>query len=262
MKKIYIFLVLAYAPFFAFAEGGCSVQVQVQNVDCFGNCSGQAMAFPTGSSPFIYNWLPSGQTTPTVTNLCPGSYTVIVTDANNCTSTATFNVVEPPLLQVSTSATNESCSGCCDGFIVSTATGGIPAYTYLWSTSPPQNTSTAQALCSGTYTLCVTDVNGCTTCDASTVNFTTGITEQSLNAELAVFPVPATEFVNVSENFTSPLTAVISITNVLGETLYSKSLTDVSGLNETINIAAFAKGVYFVAVKTSLGYSVKRIVKE
>ncbi|CAN5913804.1 hypothetical protein BH11BAC7_BH11BAC7_08890 [soil metagenome] len=262
MKKIYIFLILACVPFFANAEGGCSVQVQVQNVDCFGNCSGQATAFPSGSSPFIYTWLPSGQTTQTVTNLCPGTYTVIVTDVNNCTSTATFNVNEPPPLLVSTSATNESCSGCCDGFIVSTVTGGVPAYSYLWSTNPPQNTSTAQALCSGTYTLCVTDVNGCITCDTSSVSFNTGITEQSQNAGLTVFPVPATDFVIVSESFASPLITVISITNMLGETLYSKSITDVATLNETINIAAFAKGVYFISVKTSIGYSVKRIIKE
>lgn len=261
MKKIYLFLILACVPFFANAEGGCSVQVQVQNGLCFGDCSGSATAFPSGPGPYVFSWLPSSQTNQTASNLCPGTYTLVVTDANNCTSTTTFNIIEPPQLQLALSVTNESCSGCCDGSIVSTVTGGTPPYTYFWS--PINQTSpVAQNLCSGTYTLCVIDMNGCMACDNATVNFSTAIAEQNANGNLSVFPVPSSDVVTVHETFVSPVSTVITITNMLGETLYTRSISDGTELNETINIAAFANGVYFIEVKTSAGNAVKRIIKE
>jgi hypothetical protein len=261
MKKLYFFLILACAPFIANAEGGCSVQVQPQNCFCFGDCSGSAMAMPTGSSPFVYTWLPGGQTTQTINNLCPGSYTVIVTDANNCTSTESFIITEPTQISVATSVTNESCMGCCDGFITSNVQGGTPAYTYFW-VSPTQTTPTYQAACSGTYTLCVTDMNGCMSCNTATVSFNTGLAEQPENGSLSVFPVPATSTVNIQQTFTKPLSAEIRLTNVLGEMVFSRSESEGMNLNIELNVSVLPAGVYLVSVITSEGTSVRRIIKE
>lgn len=263
MKKIYLFLILACVPFLANAqaEAGCFVQVQTQNVLCFGDCNGSAMAFPGGPAPYIYTWLPGGQTTQSITNLCAGSYTVNVIDANNCTATATFNIIEPYPITIGTTVTNESCNGCCDGYVTSTVTGGTPAYTYLWSPTG-QTSPVLQAACSGTYTLCVTDMNGCTNCDIATVSFSTGIIEQSGNGNLLVFPNPASGSLTIQETFSRPLSVEIRLLNVLGETLLLRSEQAVTNVNTTLNISYLPSGVYFIAVSTDSGTVVQKIVKE
>jgi hypothetical protein len=334
MKKIYFFLILLALPFIS--KGQCAVQVQHTDELCNGLCTATAQAFPTGQAPYTYLWTPGNMTSPSVTNLCPGTYTVMVADANNCVATTTFNVIQPNQFLTSISSQNATCNGscdgsafivvtggtppytyswapngattpnvqglcagtytctvtdsngctttatvtitqppalilavssfpatcatCCNGYAVATANGGTPPYTYMWS---PGNifSPTAQSLCPGTYTCCVTDANGCATCTVTTVTFTTGIQDQPAIANLSVFPSPATDFVTVKETFGTLVSAVISVSNVLGETVYTKSITT-SELNETINVAGFTSGVYFISVKTSSGTSIRRFVKE
>jgi hypothetical protein len=238
----------------------CFVQVQHTNELCFGDCNATAQAFPVGQAPYTYNWTPGNMTSASVTGLCAGTYTVTVTDANACVSTSSFTVTQPPQLQVLVAPQSASCSSCCDGYIVSTAFGGTPPYAYAWSNG--QTTPTDQSLCPGTYTLCVTDANGCVTCDTTVVNFATGINNQSANGNLDLFPNPATNFVTVKETVSNSVSSVISITNVLGETVFTKSISGTAELNESINISGFDSGIYFISVKTSSGTSVRRFVKE
>ncbi len=73
-----------------------------------------------------------------------------------------------PSLQVSFNVTDESCTGTCDGSITATAGGGNAPYTYSWSNG--MSGATITGLCSGTYTLTVTDNSGCTYTEATQVN--------------------------------------------------------------------------------------------
>ena len=260
MKKIYILLLLACAPFFINAQ--CFVQVQHTNELCFGDCNATAQAFPAGQAPYSYNWAPGNLATASVSGLCAGTYTVTVTDANNCVSTSSFTVTQPTQIVVITSPTNASCQSCCDGFITSNVVGGTPGYTFQWNTSPVQTTQAAQGVCPGTYTLCVTDMNGCSTCSSATVNFSTGIAVDVVNENLDVYPNPTADVVTVKENFEKAVSPVITVTNILGETILTRSLSQVIEMNETINLSGLDAGIYFVAVKTAAGTSTKRIMKE
>ncbi len=135
------------------------------DVLCFGNCNGTATAAPTGgTSPYLYDWspgTPTGDFTPNISNLCAGVWTVIVTDANGCTSTQSATVNQPTVISIVTSSTNVTCNGACNGTATATPSGGNPGYTYLWMPGG-QTTQTATGLCPGTYTVTVTDINGCT----------------------------------------------------------------------------------------------------
>ncbi len=136
------------------------------NVSCFGACDGTATVAPTGgTAPYSYSWAPNGQTTSSITGLCPGSYTCTVTDNNGCQSTYIAVITQPALLQVSATATNASCNGVCDGTATSTVIGGTINYSYVWLPGL-QTTPNITGQCAGTYTLNVTDANGCT---ASTI---------------------------------------------------------------------------------------------
>ena len=103
------------------------------DVTCNGACDGTATVTVTGgTAPFTYSW--SNQaTTASVTGLCAGSYTVIVTDANNCVATATVLINEPTMLTSTSSSTDVSCYDGTDGSATIIATGGTAPYTYLWS---------------------------------------------------------------------------------------------------------------------------------
>ena len=142
---------------------GDTVQISAQNTSCFR--FGNALATPIyGTAPYTYTWTPSGGNAATAMGLSPGNYTVSMTDANGIVATATVAIVLPasPLVANISSFTNVNCFGGNTGSTVASVSGGTPGYTYTWSPSGG-NTSTASGLVQGTYTLNVTDANGCTT---------------------------------------------------------------------------------------------------
>ncbi|HMA78804.1 MAG TPA: SprB repeat-containing protein, partial [Candidatus Paceibacterota bacterium] len=133
------------------------------DVDCNGASNGSATVSATGgTTAYSYAW-PDGQTTATATGLSGGSYEVTVTDANDCTATATATIGEPAAgLDITTTAailTNPTCNGGMDGSIDITVLGGTSPYTYAWSSG--DNVEDPSMLGAGTYEVTVTDANGC-----------------------------------------------------------------------------------------------------
>ena len=144
------------------------------DVTCNGANDGSVTATVTGGvTPYFYIWN-TGQSTPSITGLGSGTYSVTVTDANGCTTTKFGIVNEPTALNVIVTAIDVSCGGTNDGSANGFATGGTAPYTYVWSSG--QTTSNISNLAPGTYTLTATDANGCTATGSGTVNQTTGLT--------------------------------------------------------------------------------------
>ena len=142
------------------APAALSSSVTVTNDSCNGDCNGTAIVTVSGGTvPYTYLWC-SGQTTTSVTGLCAGTCSLIITDANGCTKIDSAVITEPLLLVVNISGTNPICNSSCDGSVSAAPTGGTLPYTYAWSNGC--STSPCTGLCAGTYTLMVTDANGCT----------------------------------------------------------------------------------------------------
>ncbi len=148
-----------------------------QNVSCNGGNDGQATAVGSGGTvalDYTYAWstVPV-QNTATATGLTAGNYTVTISDDNACSVTGTVTIVEPSAVGSSLAiANNVSCTGGNDGSIIATGSGGTIAldYNYTWSTVPVQNTATATGLVAGTYTVTITDDNGCSSTESTTLN--------------------------------------------------------------------------------------------
>jgi len=134
-----------------------TVTVTSSNVTCYGGNNGTATA--SGSPTHSYVWEPGGSTSASISGLAAGSYSVVATETDGCTSNATATVTQPTVISPTTSYTN-TCSGTSNGGVAVSVTGGVSPYIYSWS--PGGNTTTAMSsLAAGTYTVTVTDHNSC-----------------------------------------------------------------------------------------------------
>jgi gliding motility-associated-like protein len=113
-----------------------------------------------GTSPYTYLWS-NGATTEDITGLKAGTYTVTITDANGCstTSTSTVEAISVPIT-VTPVVTNTTCTASI-GAISLIVNGGTAPYTYLWNNGA--TTPNISGLAAGTYSLAITDANGCIT---------------------------------------------------------------------------------------------------
>lgn len=139
-----------------------SATTTTANILCNGLCNGSATVIASGGTPpYSYSWS-NGQTTPVATGLCAGNYSVTVTDANGCiVGPLQVTLTQPPPMVLNTSFTNAACTGLCNGTATANPSGGTPPYSYQWDDALNQTTQTAIQLCAGTYTVVVTDANGC-----------------------------------------------------------------------------------------------------
>ncbi len=149
----------------------------ITNVDCFGNATGAITVTASGgTTPYSYNWN-TGATTATISGLIAGTYTVTITDANNCTVNNTggaYTVTQPnaALTIASDTITNVDCFGNHSGIVSITVTGGTTNYTYHWSNGA--TTAINSGLIAGTYGVTVTDAHNCKTTGSYTVTQPTG----------------------------------------------------------------------------------------
>src|SRR5260221_6512575 len=98
------------------------------------------------STPLFRSWTdPAAQTSATATGLAAGSYTVTVTDAKGCTTTALATISEPAaaLSASITSQTDVNCFGGLTGSATVAASNGTAPYTYLWTDPAAQTSGTA-----------------------------------------------------------------------------------------------------------------------
>lgn len=143
--------------------GAIALIATADSASCFGTSTGSATVNASGGTAgYSYTWSPAGGTGAVASNLAAGNYTVTVTDANGCSASSTVAVPEPLLLQAGISATDVLCNGGTSGIASVTVNGGTPAYNFVWS-PVSGNDSILSGLPAGTYTVDITDLNGCTT---------------------------------------------------------------------------------------------------
>ncbi len=124
-----------------------------------------------GTAPYSYLWS-NGATTEDLTNLAVGTYTLTVTDAKNCTESISVTIEEPNLLGQVASITDVNCRNDADGIIQVDVFGGVLPYSYAWSgpSSFSASTEDLNGLVGGTYSLMITDGNGCVNTQSYVVN--------------------------------------------------------------------------------------------
>ena len=132
---------------------------QVQNVLCHNTPEGEiTLNVSGGTGAFTYAWS-NGVTTSSNSNILAGAYGVTVTDEAGCQVSKEISVTEPPLLALMTSSTDAADLNTSDGSASASVTGGTAPYTFAWSNG--ETTVTINNLPAESYTVTVTDGNGC-----------------------------------------------------------------------------------------------------
>lgn len=133
------------------------------HVACFGESNGEIDITVTGGiSSYTYAW--SNLTMDEdLLNILAGTYTLTVTDVNNCSTSVSVTINEPSEIFYSVSTIDLLCEGEDEGQIsISSIAGGIPGYDYSIDGSTYQpSTVTFNNLSSGNYAVNIRDQNGC-----------------------------------------------------------------------------------------------------
>ncbi len=217
-------------------QAALNVTATPTDVTCYGLANGSiATTVNGGVAPYTYTWGAGQPTTANRSNLAPGTYNVTVTDANNCTGTATATISQPSAaLNATATKTDVGCYGESTGTADLTVTGGTAPYTYNWSNGAV--TEDLTALAAGTYTVTVTDAKACTT--------TASVTITQPNAALTA---SATK---TDVNCYGELTGTVTLTVTGGTTAYTYSWSNGA---TTKDLTALAAGTYTVTVTDAKG---------
>ncbi len=209
---------------------------------CNGQCNGSATASASGgTSGYTYSWNTTPvQTTFNATGLCAGSYAVTVTDANGCTASQSVNIPTTPLLSASVpTVTNATCNGSCNGTATAQATGGTTGYSFSWNTTPVQTTANATGLCAGSFTVTVTDANGCTATQTVSITQPAAITSSVSSTPSACNASTGTATVSASGGTSgyaynwAPSGGTNANATGLGPGNYTVTITDGNGCTAT-----------------------------
>lgn len=133
-----------------------------QHVSCYGGANGIARVTANqGSGTYYYTWS-NGATTPVISNLVAGVYSVTVTDGLT-QSTSSVVITQPQPIGLMMDADPVPCSGSAGGNVSASASGGTPPFSYVWNTG--HSGGQVSGLPAGNYSVTATDSRGCTKSD-------------------------------------------------------------------------------------------------
>ena len=232
------------------------------NVSCNGGSDGLIDITISGgttnnSSSYIIEWIKENDSNfsannEEISNLSSGTYTVTITDSNDCSVSDTFIISEPDELTSSGSITNIDCNGNENGAIDLSVDGGTANYIYAWTkTGDDSYSATTQDLTdlsAGTYNVTITDANDCTTTNSFTIIEPVEliIADAGLSTEIACFGDNGLIRVNITQ------ATVASYTYALYQGDSVVQTTTISDLNYTFSAPA---GTYEVRVTDANGCS-------
>jgi hypothetical protein len=229
------------------------------DVACFGGSTGTATAAGSGgTSGYSYLWSNS-QSGANATGLSATNYSVTITDSKNCTVAKSVAVTEPASALSATATGTAANQSLGNGTATATTAGGTAPYSYLWSDGQQLNPATG--LSSGSYTVTITDKNGCQTTATATVSEISGISNLNSTIQWSVFPNPTSGKISIQATLTEELDAVqIFVRDVLGRTLAMQEFPKTKKLKTEIDLSNYADAVYLLEIKTAKGSVVKEII--
>ncbi len=228
-----------YSSFVTKVPTSLNPQINIDPITCAGSFDGSiSLNINGGQGPYNFSWA-DGSTTSSLTFLEEGSYQVTVTDNSNESLVLNIDIADPDSLKVELVVTGNN--------LVAQTSGGTAPYSFNWSTGG--NGAAIQPTPGGTYSVTITDNNGCST--VKTYSLPVGLNQIDAASSLRVYPNPTAGATSFSVALTVPqaLTGTIEVIDNAGRMVYNTKQNFASGLNVTqVPLAQLSPGVYFVRV--------------
>jgi len=211
--------------------GVLNASISGTNASCNGGSDGAAdLTVSGGTMAYSFYWS-NAASTEDISGLTAGTYTVTVIDNNSCSVSDSVVISESSALVLSGAVTNVTCNGSNDGAIDLTVSGGTPGYTFSWSNGA--TTEDISGINGGTYTVTLTDTNGCISTLEKTVYEPTVLSTSIVGTDITC---------NGAGNGSANLTALGGTTPYTY--LWSNTAT-------TEDISTLSSGTYYVTVTDS-----------
>jgi hypothetical protein len=159
------------------------------DASCFGFSDGMVNITATGGTvagAYTYSWNFGAFTTEDLTGVPANTYNVAVTDDNGCTNSAGFTVNEPAEVAGNAVATDVNCNGGTAGSINLTVTVGVAPYSFLWDDASSSTTEDISGLGAATYTVTITDADGCSGTASATVGEPSALAASATSTDVMV----------------------------------------------------------------------------
>jgi uncharacterized repeat protein (TIGR03803 family) len=227
---------------------------------CKGSSTNLSASGAGGTPTLTYGWMPGSLsgTTPSVNPATTTTYTVTVTDGSGCKDSTTEKVTVNSLPVVSITGKDTILQGANDTL---TATGGI---SYSWSGGGTSNPDIVSPASTQTYTVTVTNAQGCVNTDTIrvVVDITTGINSASVTNSTIAYPNPVANTLNLDFKVDATTEGKIEVCDVTGKAIVSSEQTISNGQAMHIDVSSLAPGLYFVKVVTGKQTQVIRFIKQ
>lgn len=237
------------------AVGAMSTEGTHADVNCNGDNDGSATVTALGGLPgYTYLWNDAAMsTTSSISDLAPGTYTVVVTDMVGTALEHTFTIVEPEAITVTADITNTVASTS-NGSIDLMISGGTGTYDVMWADG-----GDGTGLEPGDYTVVITDSNGCSYDGTYTVEGISSVNDIDGLTSFVVSPNPATNFMTIDASFEEVMNIQVNLVSMIGERFPVVS-TSTNKVNQIVDLTAYASGVYMVELRSANQVAVKRIM--
>ena len=220
------------------------------DVLCFGDATGAIdISQQGGVAPYAFMWN-DGNTSEDRSDLAAGTYSIVITDSNNCSVASSLEITQPTEVVVTDVQIIDAMTGQDNGAISITVDGGVAPYTYLWSNGA--TTRAIDRLAAGTYSLVIVDANGCESRHEYEVKMSTGLVDLSSLLSVDVFPNPATDHITIQIQSNEEIDLDIKVYTMEGKLVASQGVSG-SLIRTTLATHDLKTGMYLVRLNTYEG---------
>jgi len=218
---------------------------------CYGATDGAILTQVVGEHDSIsYQWN-IGQTGSSIQGIPAGNYTCIASTQTGCTDTLITQLTQPDSLLLDATNTDCLCPTCPSGSVELEVTGGTPPYTFNWSNGDQDNK--ASSLLPGSYSVVVTDGNGCQKNAEYTVEVSnTSVSESDEAPSLQLYPNPVGSQLQINTTATN---FQVTLYTANGQLLNSCSNCS------NMDLSNYASGLFYLQLKTNKTSITKKIIK-
>ena len=234
--------------------------LNIQAPSCFSEADG-SISFEVigGVAPYTFDWEDTISDNNIANNLSPGTYSLTITDVNNCTFSMDFEVQATSQLQATAGSLPDN--GSSNGMAWIEVEGGTPPYSLNWIDADMQTTDTVSNLIAGTYVVLITDANNCSLTTTVDVELVFSIDGIAILESLEIFPNPTTDQLSIQLLLEQSEKIHLSLWNSLGQKLEEHPLPKRQQHRLMLNLNAYHEGVYWLQLKIGKQYLSRKIVK-